>query len=247
MSALVLSLVFLLGMTASANDVVRLPMIAETWDCSYKDGKGVDDVLKARDFMVSQAEKVGVKLPTAFLWDLNKGDSSINHVWFNVHANINAYGESADAIQASGIADKISERFSSVSDCVVGMGEAQMVFPRDKPAKVPEPPVFVVSQSCRYINGANQKSLNQLVPKIDGIMKSMGDNAPAFSTVLMPFTLRTSEASDVIIYSGFNNATGWANYVRDLASTERGQQLQGYMAEVLDCAGLTLWSSQRVL
>lgn len=247
MRPLMLLLLGALGSSAWAADVPALPMIAETWNCSYKDGKDVGDVLKARDFMVSRADKAGLKLPTSFLWDLTKGDSSINHVWFNVHANVGAFGASADALEVSGIGPAVSERFSSVSDCVAGMSEAQMIFPRGRRAKVPSPPVFVVAESCSYINGANQESLASLIVSMNDVIKGMGDNAPAFSTALMPFTLAAPGSPDVIIYSGYENAAGWGNYIRELAVTEAGLRMSNQMDKVLECGGLTFWSSQRVI
>ena len=50
------------------------PMLAETWGCTYKSGKDMEDVLKARDYMVSQAEKAGLSLTDSYLWSLIKGN-----------------------------------------------------------------------------------------------------------------------------------------------------------------------------
>lgn len=220
------------------------PMIAETWTCSYQDEKGVTDLLKARDFMVVRAGKAGLRLPSAFLWNLTKGDTSVNHVWFNVHPNIGAYGAWADALETSGISSSVSERFSSVSNCVAGMGAARMIFQR---GEVPDPPVFITARSCRYTNGASEESMHDLIAQIHIVMKSLGNNAPAFSTALMPFTLRAPGSSNVLLYSGFKNASAWSNYINELFAIGAEQRLRDDISTVLDCGDLTLWSSRQVV
>ena len=244
-----LVLVGILGASAWAADAPPPPRIAETWTCSYKDGKDVGDVLEARDFMVSQANKAGLTLPPSYLWSLIKGDASINYVWFNVHQNLGAFSASVDAWQASGIGPAVRERFSSVSDCVAGISEVQSNFLRGEPdSDTSDGPSFIAASSCSYINGASQESLADLAAHMHDVMKGMGNSAPAFSTVLAPFiTLRALGSPDVFLYSGFENAAGWGNYVSELSNTEAGQHLRNHMGQVLKCGGLTLWSGQLVV
>lgn len=234
----------ILGVSAWAADAQRPPMIAETWACSYKDGKNVDGVLKVRDFMVSQADKAGLILPPSFLWTLTEGDAQIDYVWFNVHLDSGAYDTWADAREASGIGAAVLKRFSFVADCVAGTSAAQMIFPLGNPvASAPDGPVFIAAESCSYIDAASQKDLKDLLTHMHDVMKGMGDNAPAFSTALEPFT---SGEPDVILYSGFENAAGWSSYVRELRSTDAGERLRNHKGRVLDCSNPTLWSSQQL-
>ena len=243
-----LLLVGLSGVSVWAADapppsMIAESLIAEIWTCSYKEGKDVDDLLEARDFMVSQANKAKLTLPPSFLWNLTKGDASIDHVRFSVHRNLGAFGASADAMEASGIGPAVLERFSSVSDCVAGMSMAQMIFLRG----VPDGSVFISAAACNYIDGSSQESLTELISHIRNVMEGMGDHAPAFSTALAPFTPGAPGSPDVTLYNGYENATGWSNYVRELFTTEAGQRLRDHQGRVLECGGLTLWSSQQVV
>ena len=222
-------------------------MIAETWTCSFKDGKDVSDLLKARDYMVSQGAKAGVPLPTSFLWNLVKGETPVDYVWFNVHPSVSAYGNSADALQASGIGLAVSKRFSVVADCIAGLGTAQMIYPRGEAARVPEPPVFIAAEACSYITADSRDSLPELIADLNRAIEGMGEYAPAFSTALMPFTLRAAGAPDVVLYSGFDSASAWSNYFLELSTTAAGRGLQTRKQEVLDCEGLSIWSSEQVV
>jgi hypothetical protein len=244
----IMSLMMLLGIPgvfAWAADAPPQPMIAETWACSYRDGKSVDDVLKVRDFMVSQADKAGLILPPSFLWTLTEGDAHIDYVWFNVHLDSGVFDTSADTWEASGIGPAVLNRLSSVADCVAATSTAQMIFPLGNPGRsVPDGPVFIAAESCSYIDAASQKNLKDLLTHMHDVMKGMGDNAPAFSTALVPFT---SGEPDVILYSGYENAAGWSSYVRELRNSEAGERLRNHKGRVLDCGGPTLWSSQQLV
>ena len=250
LSIIIMSLVMLLGIpgvSVWAADAPPPPMIAETWACSYKDGKNVDDVLKVRDFMVSQADKAGLILPPSFLWTLAQGDAHIDYVWFNVHLDMDAFVTSTDAWEASGIGPAVLNRFSSVSDCVAVTSKAQMIFPLGNPGtSVPDGPVFIAAERCSYIGAANGERLKDLISHMHDVMKGVGDNAPAFSTALVPFNYPASGTPDVILYSGYENAVRWETYVRELLNTEAGQHLRKRKATVLDCGDLTVWSSQQL-
>ena len=52
-----------LGLASSlmAAELPPSPAVAETFACNYKDGKDFDDKMKARDYMVAQIEKAGLK------------------------------------------------------------------------------------------------------------------------------------------------------------------------------------------
>lgn len=244
------SMFFLVSfITASvwASDAPPAPLVAEVWTCSYNDGKDVDDLFKARDFLVSQADKTGLKLPPSFLWSVMKGDAPIDYVWFNVHPNIETFGDSYDALLASGISAAVSKRFSSVADCVAGLATAQMIFAQGNPAaSVPDGPAFLAAHSCRYNDGASRKSLADLIGHMNAFMTSLGDSAPAFSTVMEPYTRSAANTPEVTLYSGYAKAAGWSKYVKALTNTKSGQDLQNHTNEILDC-DLTIWSSQRMI
>lgn len=238
----------LFGAPPLATNASAPPMIAETWACSYKEGQGIDDLLKVRDFMVAEASKNGLTLPPSFLWTLSKGDAPIDYLWFNVHQDISAYGAAADAFQASGIGPAVSRQFSALCDSAAGMGQAHLIFQQ---GDIPSEPIFIVAAGCNYINGAGPERLAGLITNMRDVLAEMGDNAPAFSTAIESFTLpalasQDPLSQDVFLYSGFENASSWSNYIRALSTTKAGQRLRDSMDEMLQSGGLTIWSGQQV-
>lgn len=199
--------------------------------------------------MVAQADRVGLGLPVSFLWNLLKGDTPTDYIWFNVHRDIQAFGASADAWEVSGIGPAVSERFFPVSECVAGVSAASLIFQR---GELPEAPMFITVSGCSYIHNTGREKLADIFESMGGIIKDMGDSAPIFTTALVPFTLRAPGSrdvlsQDVIIYSGFKNAAKWSNYLHEMFSTEAGQRLRNQMDMALDCGGPTLWSGQQAV
>jgi len=74
------------------------PVIAETWACSYKEGKDWDDKAKARDKMVARMDKAGLKKVPAYHWTQIKGMAPVDTLWLDIHENITALGAASAAL-----------------------------------------------------------------------------------------------------------------------------------------------------
>ena len=81
MKTVISSLVTALVMMFCSAAVLGEERPMESWTCSYKEGKGLNDLLAARDFELKQAEKAGIDLGNQFLWSLYKGDRDFDFVW----------------------------------------------------------------------------------------------------------------------------------------------------------------------
>ena len=85
-----------------------LPLQADVREaivCTLNDGKGIDDVMDARDFYLKQAKIANLETPPAFLWTPWKAFTDIDLVWFNVHEDFAAFAKQADAGAVSGLDD----------------------------------------------------------------------------------------------------------------------------------------------
>ena len=222
------------------------PWIAETWACTYNGDNDMDDVLRARDYMVSQADKADLALADAYIWSLAKGNIPVETVWFTIHENFMAYTANSDAWVASGIGPGVLERFDAVSNCATGLATMRPVFGREGALPEDDTPTLIASQSCRFVNGAGPGHLADLASHTRDVMTVMGDNAPGFAAVMEPFTARPAGSPEVFMFSVFNNATEWGNYVNALFSTDAGQMLRNHQAMVVDC-DLTVWSGMQVV
>ena len=88
----------LFGLTTQA---YAQPYQGEVFVCNYTGNADVDDILKARDNYVKQAEKAEITLPPSFLWSHIKGGADADTLWFTYYDNAGQYGAFSDATQAS--------------------------------------------------------------------------------------------------------------------------------------------------
>ena len=235
------------GFSAWAADAPPPPLMAETWGCSYKPGKDIDDLLKARDNLLKQAEKAGIDLPPSYMWSLIKGNVSYDTVWLNVHQNLGAFGANNDAWAASGLGEEVLERFYDVSDCSTGMAGFYPIFQKEGFTPPEQGSTRVVATlGCTFNHGVDIDHMPDLANHMSETMASMGDAAPMVAVGLRPFTARPPGSPDVILVSAFNSMSGWTNYVDQLFSTPAGETLRNHMDLILDC-DVALWGSQTMV
>ena len=235
------------GLSSWAADAPPPPLLAETWGCTYNAGKGFDDVLKARDNMVKQAEKAGIDLPASYMWSLNKGNIAYDTVWLNVHQNLGAFGANSDAWAASGLADDVLDRFYDVSTCGTGLANLYPIFQKEGYTPPEQDSTRVVATlGCTFKHGRGLDQMPDLSNHMSRTMASMGDAAPELAVGLRPFTAGPPGSPDVILVSAYKNMTGWTNYVAQLFSTPAGETMRNHMNLILDC-DVALWGSQTMV
>ncbi len=201
--------------------------------------------MKARDNMVRQAEKAGIKLPSSYVWTLLKGNIPVETIWFNIHNGLAAYGTTSDAWAASGVADEVLDRFYNVSTCSTGMGTMRPIFQREVEMD-DDAPTVIAALGCTYKHGIGPNHMGDLATHMNGVMQGMGDKAPIFAGGLAPFTARPAGSPDVLLFSVYQNMSGWSTYVNELFSTPAGQRMRNHMSMLLDC-DVTLWGGQQVV
>ena len=234
------------GFGASAAEAPPPPTVMEAYTCSYNAGKDEDDLMSARDYYVRQAEKAGIKLPASFLWTLNRGDVPFDIVWLTPHADMVAFAEASDAESASSDMANVDARFNTVVDCTASLGAIAPVFQR----AAPDPdragePAFVGGSACNFRPGMGPDSFRDLRNHLNGVLSTMGDDAPNFAFTVTPIT-DSPTSPDLFLFSVNDSLTAWAKFYAGVRANEGGPMLGRHFNSVLDC-NLALWDSQRVI
>lgn len=240
---LLLTLSFSVAPVAWSQEV-QAPAVLESFLCNYNDGKDYDDLMAARDFYVKQSSKAGITRQRAVLWQLYKGDVPFDFVWFNIHSNLGAFAASSDAEIASAEMAAVGERFDKVAACSAGMGTVQIIHQPDA-QQTPADNAFVSSSACRYRPGVGDADMSDLNNHISEVMKDMGDGAPDFAAAISPF-VGGPDTPDVVMFNVNQNATQWANFVRELVTKSPGQALGRHFDALLDCR-MSLFLSEEVV
>ena len=243
--ALAGALGFVCANLAFAEEAAPPQLVAETFACSYKDGKDWNDKKKAVDNLEAQLEKAGLPKVPAFHWTRTRGLAPVDTVWFDIYPNFGAFAEASDNWDASGIGANVNAAFDKVEDCDAGLSVIRPVFQREGENTGQDGPTVVVNLACGYKDGAGPGNLPDLGQHIGQVLQSFGDNSPNFAAMRTPIT-NGANYPDVFLFYVFDNNVQWANYAQQLFGTEAGQSMRNHLGMVLDCS-ISTWSASMVM
>ena len=229
-------LVSLFGLTAQAYQ-------GEVFACSYKGNSNVDDVLKARDNYVKQAEKAGITLPPSFLWSYVKGGSDLDVLWFNYYENAAEYGALTDATQASSSMVAAVNKFYDVLDCSSYLLKQDEIYTGSEALEGSS--TYIDSYACNYRDGAGPDSLGDLKAHTKDYLDAAGTHK-SFRLFQQNSMTPTPNSPDVRFFGVHNNAADWGARDDSLTTSEGGQALNRHWNAILDCSA-SHWSGQQVV
>ena len=240
-----LSLTALVSISAQADshEPAPLPGILDTYACDFNDGKDMDDLMSARDYYVEQYEKNGLTAPTAYLWSLVKGNAPTEMIWFDVHENLKAYAQSADAAAAATGLEKVQERFDAVITCQ--SSNIATIMPVYQRESASSGPVFISSNACNLQHGIRDEHVADLERHIAGVLGGMDGVTPQAIYMATPISAGPNSA-DRYLFAVNDSVSGWADFVMGVGASEAGAQLRRHFDMVLDC-NTSMWSAQQVV
>lgn len=239
-----------LGLTPTlmAAEATPSPMFVETWACSYREGKGWEDKSKARDYMVAQMEKAGLKKTASYHWTQKKGMAPVDTVWFDVHDSLAAFAAASDAWDASGIGPGVDAQFGKAEeDCTAGLSTLRPFHQQqaDSNDDDGDGTTLVASLACHFKQGSGFPQLTDLTDHMGDVMAGFGADGPGFAAVRQPIT-GNAEFPELFIFSVFDDMTHWSRYVTQLFGTDAGQRMRNHMDRVLDC-NISMWDAEMVV
>jgi hypothetical protein len=206
--------------------------IREVFACKYRDGNDMNDLMSARDFYLSQAEDAEIRTPAAFVWVPITGSYDFDFLWFNNYDDLNAYGAGIDKRAGSADLQAIMARFASVADCSVSVSARTMVYAGGE-QPVTEPPAFINTYACNFINDAGMPEALEMEEKIKEVLTEH-DARKFILYRSVPITSRPGSA-DVYYYGVSGSAAAWAASETEINASESGQALNQHVASMLEC------------
>lgn len=231
------------GFSANAAEPPQTPVM-ETYTCNFNAGKGMKDLLAARDYYVRQADKAGIKLGASYLLSLFKGNLPFEMVWMTPHSSLAAFAAATEAETASADMADVGARFDAVVDCSAGLNNLTTVFQRD--GYTPDgKPGFVSAFACSSNSGFGPEDWQDLRSHIADVLGSLGGNAPNAMFMMNPITQGPTSA-DAILLAANDSVSSWAQFTSAVRASPGGPSLGRHFRAVADC-DLALWYSQRVI
>ena len=113
------------GAQPAGTDIVR-----EIYTCNFNEGKGMSDLMAARDFYLKQMEKAGLKTSQAFVWTPYKAAVGFDFLWANNYADLMTFAREADAYDRSPEGRAADARFATVATCTSLLANRRQFFIR---------------------------------------------------------------------------------------------------------------------
>jgi len=239
----VLPLLVAVSFGVSAAEPPPAPVM-EAYTCNFNAGKGMKDLLAARDYYVKQADKAGIKLGASYLLSLFKGNLPFELVWMTPHSSLAAFAAATEAEAASADMAEVEARFDAVVDCSANLNNLTTVFQRD--GYTPDgKPGFVSAYACSTNAGFGPEDWQDLRGHIADVLGSLGSSAPNAMFMMNPITQGPTSA-DAVLMAASNSVSSWANLTSAVRSSPGGPSLGRHFQAMADC-DLALWYSQRVI
>ena len=242
--------VFLLAGFAMAVSAVSFAaetgMVREVYACSYVDGKDKDDLLAAKDYMVKQMDKVGLKPTQTFIWTPWKASVDFDVLWFTNHENLNAFGREADAMLGSGVNDAVEARFAEVVDCGVSALAFRRTIYDGGSFKAPENgPVVIRSSRCTLKHNQGMDQVEDFVSHLKGVLDNTGLHESYLAFMSTPM-LGGPGGVDLFLYAVNDSVSSYTERMTEIYTTEAGQMLGRHFNQVMDC-DTSLWMGERII
>jgi hypothetical protein len=233
-----------LAATLMAAEPPPPPAIGETFACTYKEGKDFDDKMKARDYMVAQMDKAGLKKVPGYHLTQMKGMAPVDTLWMDVHPSFADFGANSDAWAASGIGAGVEARFDEVEDCTAGLSTLNVIHQQEG-GDDGDGTNLAITLACKYLHGKGPQHLDGLVNHMGNVMAGMDADGPGFAYLRTPIT-GNQDFPDLFFGTVFDDMSHWTRYVGQLFNTDAGAQMRSHMDMVVDC-NISLWRSQQVV
>jgi len=237
---LIASVVFMFGTLGLGMQANAQSTMGEVFICNYDGGNGMDDLLKAKDFYLKQAEKAGAPTPPAFVWTPVKVGADIDFLWFNYHQSAADYGATADAWAASPEIQAALERFNDMSTCQSALFTQEQTY--NGGVELSTDAAYIQSSACNFRSGSD---LADLRSHITNYLDGAGTHKSFILFERSPVT-SNQNTPDVRFASIHNNASEWAARFESINGTDEGQMLARHFNSVLDCT-TSHWSSTNMV
>lgn len=244
LTLLLLPLTGALSFNAYAQEA-QPPGVVETWACSYEPGKGVKDVMAARDYYVKQADKAGLTLGPAYMWTLFKGDVDFDLLWLAPHENFMAFAASADAEAAAPEIADVQARFDAVIKCKPRLSTIMPMFQRDGADDSGSGANIISTNACQLMPGVGAEEIGDLGSHINGVLGAMGDNTPSAVYAMQSMT-GGQNTPEFVLFTVNDSLASYGNFIGAIGADPDGQRLGRHFNMMADCR-LAMWTSQQVI
>ena len=222
---------------ASGVQAADAPIIREIYTCSFNDGKGMDDLLAARDFYLRQMEKAGQEPNDAFVWTPYKAPVDFDFLWANNSSDLETYGADADAFNGSAEGQAAMDRFNQVATCTSSIAaRRQFIDPVGEFSGDSGSPAIINAAACNYQRGHGPDALDDMLSHLAAAMGSLEREDGFIAFASQPMYGAGPNTRDLYLYGVQGTMEDWAARMTALQASPEGPSLSRHFNTILDCS-----------
>ena len=172
LTASLLFLALSLGAQAQSAETETLVNI---FGCNYNEGMTVADSKASSELLMDAIAKIGspeLSAMNSFLWWPHVGGTEFDSIWFDYHANLNAYGKATDAYWESEYVAGIEAIFADVATCTSSLHFHRQVYAGGEVDV--NPPAAIHAVRCTFNEGMGMDDVEDALEDWSAIHRDLG-------------------------------------------------------------------------
>ncbi len=246
MKKLAFAMISGLVLLSCGTNAAETGLVREFYACNFKEGKGMADLEGARDVLLEQVGKMGSKDlddMISFVWTPFMGGADIDFLWFNMNANLNAWGRATDVANDSEHSAAVQAAFDEMSECVnSGVAMADVIYDgggmNASAITSSSGAAFVEAFNCSLRPGKTVADARAAVENWQTVIKDLGIYDSYIAYMMTP--LIASGTTDVFYFAAHPDATSYAARQTAYLTSDAGVAADAGFNEVHRCTA-SLW------
>lgn len=227
-----------------ASSAMETGVVRQVFACQFVNGSGMDDLMAARDNMLSKLPEIGASPVPAFVWTPFKGNFDYDVLWFDNFENLNAWGSTMDTWAASPASAQVMDTYADVVDCQSGLSLRENIYQGEEPPTATGSPALISSSACVLREGKNINDVRAAIDRFKATVDELGTHDTFVGYMNTPLT--NASGIDLYFYGVHPDVRTYAARATALRTSDAGQAMGAAFREVLDCQN-SLWYGQRVV
>lgn len=219
-------------------------VVANIFACNFNEGKTTADSKSARDFFVDVIAEIGspeLSAMISFLWWPHTGSFEVDALWFDYHANLNAYGKATDAYWESDYVAGTEALFANVSTCSSSLHFQRQVYTGGE-LEV-SIPAAIQAYRCSFNPGRDMEDVEEALEDWSEVNRGLG-NTEMDAYMFAPIV--NSSPYDVAYFNVFANWSDYSAVMTRYLTSEVGQEMDARWLDIHSCEN-SLWNGERII
>ena len=215
------------------------PVLRELYACNFVEGKGMNDLDDARDFLVAEIAEIGsadLDNMMTFVWTPYKARTDYDFLWFNQYENVAAFGRAETALASR--ASAVNAKFGAVVACESSLSTREQIY-NGAMDSVTGNQALLETYACTLNPGKNMDDVAAAVDHWHGVVSGINGFENYDAYMATPYIANTPV--DLFYLGVHDNVSDFAAHTTAYLDSAGAAEADRRFAEVHDCESSLWW------